>query len=307
MAQKSTRKIPAHKRGWNHTKRMMEPYTLLMPVLVLLLIVFAVPLVNSFIMAFQQYKLGSADIHFNGLDNFRKLFSDENLGLILKNTVIYVFCSVAGQFLLGMALALALWKKFRGRGIYQSIVFLPWAFSAFVVGLMFRWSFNGEYGVVNDLLMKLGMIDKNIAWLGTPGYSLFVVILAMIWIGVPFFAIMILAALQSIPSDIFEAASIDGAGAVKKFFRITVPYIKPTIIMTLLLRTIWILNSFDLIVVITNGGPANYSMTLPAYMYTRAFSGYDFGFASAIGVLLMTALMLYTLVFLKVTNYEEGM
>ncbi len=93
-----------------------------MPVLVLLLIVFAVPLVNSFIMAFQQYKLGSADIHFNGLDNFRKLFSDENLGLILKNTMIYVFCSVAGQFLLGMALALALWKKFRGRGIYQSIV-----------------------------------------------------------------------------------------------------------------------------------------------------------------------------------------
>ena len=91
--------------------------------------------------------------------------------------MIYVFCSVAGQFLLGMALALALLEKFRGRGIYQSIVFLPWAFSAFVVGLMFRWSFNGEYGVVNDLLMKLGMIDKNIAWLGNTGYSLFVVIL----------------------------------------------------------------------------------------------------------------------------------
>lgn len=295
------------KRNQNYRKRMMEPYALLMPVLVLLLVVFAVPLINSFIMAFQKYRLGSPDIGFNGLDNFRKLFADDDLGLILKNTVIYVICSVAGQFALGLTLALALWKKFKGRGIYQSVVFLPWAFSAFVVGLMFRWSFNGEYGVVNDLLMKLGVIKENIAWLGTPGYSLFVIILAMIWIGVPFFAIMILAALQSIPEDIYEAASIDGAGAVKKFFRITVPYIKPTIIMTLLLRTIWILNSFDLIVVITNGGPANYSMTLPAYMYTRAFSGYDFGFASAIGVILMTALMLYTLIFLKVTNYEEGM
>ena len=290
---------------WSRTKKMMEPYAFIMPVVILLLFVFAVPLVNSFIMAFQNYRMGSADIYFNGFDNFKKLFSDRDLLLILKNTLIYVVFSVVGQFLLGLILALALWKKFRGRGIYQSIVFLPWAFSAFVVGLMFRWSFNGEYGVVNDLLLKLGLITENIPWLGTPGYSLAVVIIAMVWMGIPFFAIMILAALQSIPADVYEAADMDGAGIIKKFFAITVPYIKPTIIMTLLLRTIWILNSFDLIVVITNGGPANYSMTLPAYMYTRAFSGYDFGFASAIGVMLMTALMLYTVIFLKVTKYNE--
>jgi len=292
-------------QNWNRTKRVIEPYAFLLPILILLLIVFAIPLINSFIMAFQNYKMGSPDVYFNGIDNFKKLFADRDLLLILKNSLIYVVCSVAGQFILGMTLALALWKKFPGRGIYQSLVFLPWAFSAFVVGLMFRWSFNGEYGVVNDLLGKLGLINENIAWLGTPGYSLIVIIIAMIWMGIPFFAIMILAALQSIPSDVYEAAGIDGAGIVKKFFSITVPYIKPTIIMTLLLRTIWVLNSFDLIVVITNGGPANYSMTLPAYMYTRAFSGYDFGFASSIGVMLMTALMLYTIIFLKVTKYNE--
>lgn len=288
------------------TRRMLEPYLFIAPILILMLLMFAIPLVNSFIMAFQKYKLGSANITFYGLGNFKKLFADRDLPMIVQNTLIFVLATVAGQFLLGFTLALALWKKFPGRGIYQSIVFLPWAFSAFVVGLMFRWSFNGEYGVINDLLLRLGVITEKISWLGAPGYSLAVVILAMIWVGIPFFAIMILAALQSIPSDIYEAADIDGANVFTKFFRITIPYIKPTLLMTLLLRTIWVLNSIDMIIVITDGGPANHSMTLPAYMYTRAFSGYDFGLASAIGVILMVVLLVYTLIYMKVTNYNKA-
>ena len=226
--------------------------------------------------------------------------------MILKNSIIYVVISVAGQFLLGLTLALALKKQFKGRGLYQSIVFLPWAFSGFVVGLIFRWSFNGEYGVVNNLLMKLGIIDNNIAWLGTPGYSLAVVIIAMIWMGIPFFAIMILAALQSIPADVYEAADVDGCGTVRQFFQITLPYIKPTLITTVLLRTIWIFNSLDLVVIITDGGPANSSQTLPAYMYSKAFGSYDFGFAAALGVMLMIILGLYALIFLKVTKYDKA-
>ncbi len=174
-----------------------------------MLLLFGYPLINSIIMAFQNYKLTAPnDIQFNGLENFAKLFGDPDSMMILKNSFIYVIVSVLGQFLLGMMLALALKKQFRGRGIYQSIVFLPWAFSGFVVGLIFRWSFNGEYGIVNNLLMKFGLTDHNIAWLGTPGFSLAVVIMAMIWMGIPFFAIMILAALQSIPSDVYEAADV---------------------------------------------------------------------------------------------------
>lgn len=303
MMQKRRRAAP---RLDARAKRLIEPYFFIVPILVLMLLMFAVPLLNSLIMAFQKYKLGSADIHFNGLDNFRKLFADRDLGMIVRNTAVYVIATVAGQFLLGLTLALALWRKFPGRGVYQSIVFLPWAFSAFVVGLMFRWSFNGEYGVVNDVLLRLGLISEKISWLGTPGYSLAVVILAMIWVGIPFFAIMILAALQSIPNDVYEAAAIDGAGVVTKFFRITVPYIRPTILMTVLLRTIWVFNSIDMVIVITEGGPANHSMTLPTYMYTRAFSGYDFGLASAIGVLLMLVLLVYTLFYMKVTKYGKA-
>lgn len=288
-------------------KKKIEPWLFLLPVLVILLLLFGYPLINSIIMAFQNYKLTAPnDVYFNGIENFKKLAGDPDSLMILKNSFIYVFVSVIGQFLLGLTLALALKKQFRGRGIYQSVVFLPWAFSGFVVGLIFRWSFNGEYGVVNNLLARLGLTDTNIAWLGTPGFSLAVVIIAMIWMGIPFFAIMILAALQSIPSDVYEAADVDGCGTVRQFFQITLPYIKPTLITTTLLRTIWIFNSLDLVVIITDGGPANTSQTLPAYMYSKAFGSYDFGFAAALGVLLMVILGVYALVFLKVTKYDKA-
>ena len=289
------------------TRRMIQPYFYIGPVLLLLVLMFGYPLIDSIIMSFQSYKLSKPnDIAWNDFQNYIKMFTDKNFLLLVKNSLVYVIASVAGQFLLGLGLALALNTKFKGRGIYQSIVFLPWAFSAFVVGLLFRWSFNGEYGVINDLLQKLGIIDKGISWLGTPGLSLAVVTMAMIWIGIPFFAINILAALQSVPAEIYEAADMDGCGTVRKFFSLTLAYIKPTIIMTLLLRTIWIFNSFDLIVIVTEGGPANYSQTLPSYMYSQAFSSYDFGLAGAFGVLLMVVLSVYALIFLKVTQYDKA-
>ena len=287
-------------------RKKMEPWYYVGPIFLLLVIMFGYPLIKSVVMAFQNYKLGNANVYFNDFANFHKMFGDKDFLLLLKNSVVYVVVSVFGQFIGGLILALCLRDKFKGRGIYQSIVFLPWAFSAFVVGLVFRWSFNGEYGVVNDVLMKLGIIKKGIAWLGTPGLSLVVVILAMIWIGIPFFGIMILAALQSIPDEIYEAADMDGCGMFRKFFSLTLPYNKPTVIMTIRLRTIWIFNSFDLVVIVTQGGPANYSQTLPSYMYTKAFSGYDFGLAGAFGVLLMVILGVYAVLFLKLSNYDKA-
>lgn len=296
----------ANNKGRMSRRKKMEPWYYVGPIFLLLVIMFGYPLIKSVVMAFQNYKLGNANVYFNDFANFHKMFGDKDFLLLLKNSVVYVVVSVFGQFIGGLILALCLRDKFKGRGIYQSIVFLPWAFSAFVVGLVFRWSFNGEYGVVNDVLMKLGIIKKGIAWLGTPGLSLVVVILAMIWIGIPFFGIMILAALQSIPDEIYEAADMDGCGMFRKFFSLTLPYIKPTVIMTILLRTIWIFNSFDLVVIVTQGGPANYSQTIPSYMYTKAFSGYDFGLAGAFGVLLMVILGVYAVLFLKLSNYDKA-
>lgn len=289
------------------TRRKLQPYYYIAPVMIILLIMFGYPLIKSIIMSFQEYKLSRLDkVAWNDFENYAKMFGDKRFWLLVKNSLVYVIASVGGQFLLGMGLALGLNSKFKGRGIYQSIVFLPWAFSAFVIGLLFRWSFNGEYGVINDILKKIGLIDKGISWLGTPGLSLMVIVFAMIWIGIPFFAINILAALQSVPSDVYEAADMDGCGMFRKFFTITIPYIKPTIITTILLRTIWIFNSFDLVVIVTEGGPASYSETLPSYMYTQAFASYDFGLAGAFGVLLMVVLTTYALIYLRLTKYDEA-
>jgi multiple sugar transport system permease protein len=297
----------SEKHGSLEKRQKMTPYLYLLPVLAILLVFYGYPLIKSIVMSFQDYKMTRLDhVQWNNFKNYAKMFGDSNFLLLLKNSLIYTLVTVFFQFILGLGLALVLRKPFRGRGAYQSFVFLPWAFSAFVIGLLFRWSFNGEYGVVNDLLMKMGIIKKGISWLGTPGLSLVVIILAMIWFGVPYFGIMILAALQSVPKDIYEAAAMDGCGPVRSFFSLTLPYIAPTVIMTLLLRVIWVFNSFDMVVIVTGGGPANYSQTLPSYVYTKAFSSYDFGLAGAFGVFMIVVLSAYALIFLKVTNYNKA-
>lgn len=293
------------KKWHRSTKR--EPYLFLAPTNILLLAFLGYPLVNSVLLAFKNYKLTTpGDIHFNGLDNYHNIFFDPNMGLIIKNSIIWVTSSVTLQFFLGLILALALYKPFRGRNIYQAIVFLPWAFSSFIVGLTFKWMFNGEYGPVNDLLLKTGLVSSKIGFLSTPGLALISVIIAMVWVGIPFFAIMLLAALQSIPADVYEAADIDGASSFVKFRRITLPYIRSTIIMTLLLRTIWVFGAVDLIYVMTYGGPANSSNTLASYMFMKAYSTLDFGQAAAIGVFFMVILIVYSILFIKVTRFNKA-
>lgn len=276
------------------------------PVLLSLGLLYLYPIVSSIFMAFLNYKLFELDnIYFNGIDNFKAVFSDPNMPMIAMNTLKYVVTTVSLQFILGLILALALNKPFRGRGFVQSIVFLPWAMSSFVIGLMFRWSFNGEYGVINEILMKLNIISEKIAWLGTDGLSLLVIIMAVVWMGVPFFGIMYLAGLQSIPESVYEAADVDGCGKIRSFFVITIPYIKPIIITTLLLRTIWVFNTVDMILVVSAGGPAYSSEILSSYLYNKAYLSNDFGLASALGLMFIAGLIVYLILLLKVTKYSE--
>ena len=284
-----------------------EPYLFLAPAGIALLFMYAYPILSSFYIALNNYNLKRLDrVYFIGLDNFRKIFRDGDISMVARNTLVYVVVCVLSQFLLGTVLALALWRPFPGRAIYQGVVFFPWAMSTFVIGLIFRWSFNGEYGVVNDLLLKIGLLDSKLAFLGTPGLSIMVVILAVIWMGVPFFGIMGLAALQSIPEDVMEAAEIDGCGAVARFFNITVPYLSPTFTTTILLRTIWVFNGVEMVLVVTEGGPANTSETLSSYLYKKAYASFDFGHAAALGLFFIAGLLIYLAVYLKVTKYEEA-
>jgi multiple sugar transport system permease protein len=287
--------------------RRWEPYLLLLPALLVVLAYFAYPVLKAVQLSFMHYVLFEPNkIGFSGLDNYKALALDSNIPRILKNSVLWVVVTVGLQFVLGFALALVLNHGFKGKNLYQAIVFLPWAVSAFLIGIIFKWMFNGQNGLINHLLLELGIIGKPFAFLAMPGVSIYPVIIAMIWYGIPFFGIMILAALQSVPHEIHEAANIDGAGRVKRLFKITIPYIKPTLVLTLLLRVIWVFNSADLIYIMTNGGPANSSHNLPSYIFAKIGYSTDFGQASALGVAMLIFLTVYAVVFLRVTKYREA-
>lgn len=187
-------------------KKRPDAFFLLLPVILLLLLFIAYPLVNTVALAFQDYRLTSVQsAKFNGLANFKAIVTDPYFGLILRNSLIFTFVTVLLQFFLGLVLALALNKPFRGRNIYQAIVFLPWSISALVIGFTFRWLYNAEFGPVNDLLIKLGILKEKVSFLGDGKLALLCVISAMVWYGVPFFGIMLTAAFQSIPTDLYEA------------------------------------------------------------------------------------------------------
>lgn len=287
-------------------RKKLEPHIFMIPSYIILLVFLGYPLLNCLRLAFSNYKITqSDDISFAGFGNFIKIFQDPEIVMISLNTLKFVAITLSLQLILGFILAMALKKRFRGRGIYQGIVFLPWAFSGFIVGLTFQWLFNAEYGPINDILLKLGIINEKISFLGSPDLALWTVIIALVWQGIPFFGIMILAALQSVDEGLMEAAVIDGASAFQRFTNVTIPCIKPTLIVTIMLRTIWIFNNADIIYIMTNGGPANTSHTLASYMFTKAYSTLDFGYASALGVLFMIGMILYVGAFVKITKFNQ--
>lgn len=289
-----------------HSKRYL--FLLMIPAFIFLTVFIYLPISKGVVISFQNYTLfDMTNIQFIGLDNFRAIISDRNFSFaqIIINTIIWIVVSLSFQFLLGFTLALLMQKPFKGRGIYSALVFYPWALSGFAIGLIWAWMFNGQFGIINDLLMRLGIIKIQVGFLSDPRYAMLSVIVANIWYGVPFFAIMLLAALQSVPAELMEAAIIDGAGAVRRLFSITIPYIKPTIISTVLLRTMWIMNFPDIIYAMTGGGPSNSTNILATQMINKILEFYDYGQGAAFGVVIMVILFSYAWLYLKITSARE--
>jgi len=281
---------------------------MVLPSLISVILLTFVPFLSSFFIAFQNYNFHDlSNIHFIGFENFQAVFNDVNFNFlrILLNTFLWVIVSLFFQFVLGLGLALLMKKPFKGRGIYSGLVFYPWALSGFAIGLIWAWMFNGQFGIINDILQKIGLIHQNIGFLSDTRYSLMSVIIANIWYGIPFFAIMLLAALQSVPLELYEAAEIDGAGYFIKLFKITIPYIKPVIINTVLLRTIWIINFPEMIYAMTGGGPANSSNILSVQMINKIMNFLDFGEGAAIGVMIIIIMSIYVIIYLKIISREE--
>lgn len=288
--------------------RKQRTYILLslLPALVLLLIFTFYPFLQGVVMAFQNYVLFDlTNVHFIGFQNFVSAFGDSKFLKALTNSAYWVFFSLAFQFLIGLSLALLLRKRFWGRGVYQGFIFYSWALSGFLIGLIWKWMFNSQMGVINDILMRTGIIETRIGFLSDPSWAMTSVIVANVWYGIAFFAIMLLAALQSVPADLYEAAEMDGAGGIRKFVNVTFPFILPTIIATTLLRAIWIFNDPTIIYGLTNGGPAGTTHILSSLMLDKIIYGGDYGMASAIGVTMIIILLLYTIFYLFVTKSEK--
>ncbi len=280
---------------------MLEPYLYLSPALILIALVMFVPLIVGLSYAFQNIAiLNPFKTGFVGLANFEMLlFKDRVFWRSLGNTVWWTMGSLVFQFFLGLGLALLLNRPFAGRRAVQAIVFLPWAVPTFLSGLTFAWLFNPVIGPLPHWMAALGILSEPYNILGDPDLAMWGPIIANVWFGIPFFAITLLAALQSIPSELYEAAAIDGATAWQGFVKITLPFLAPMIAITVLLRTIWISNFADLVVVMTGGGPANSTQILPSYIFTTAYKKLDFGYASAIATALLLLLFLYAAILIQ--------
>ena len=289
-------------RGW------LLPLFLLSPALVLLLGIVAYPIARAIWLSFHRLEIFRPDLsQYVGLDHYRGLLQDPVIRIALQNSIVWVVGVVLFQFLGGMVGALILNQRFPGRAIVRGLALIPWATPSVLVALMWTWMLDGNYGLVNDLLVKAGILSRFQPWLAQPWSALPAVILAVGWQGIPFFAVMLLAALQAIPEDLFEAARIDGASAWRVFLHVTLPLLLPTILITTMLRMIWTANYMDLIMIMTGGGPGYSSLTLPLHAYYTAYKRLDFGYGSTIAIVQVLILAAAIVAYLRQLRKNEVM
>ena len=274
--------------------------------LVTLIIIF-IPMIYTFGLSFFNYVIWKPnEIRFVFLGNYAKALSDEIFRISFKNTLVWIVGVIGMQLLLGLAAALLLNRNFVWRGLARSLILIPWVTPSVITALMWRWMYDGNSGVINDLLVRMGILNHYVPFLANNHTALPAIMVALMWQGFPFFAVMILAGLQAIPAELYEVADVDGARPVQKFFFITLPMITPILLTTILLRTIWVANSLDIIFIMTGGGPGYASHTLPLYSYIRAYKGLDFGYASTIAVYLtMLLVAIVTLYVIRILRGEE--
>lgn len=270
-------------------------YLLVLPLVAVMVGLLAYPVLSAVALSFQDKVLGQPG-EFIGLDNYRELFfQDTRFRTVVRNSVVFTFFSILGKLIVGMIMALLLNQAMRGRNFFRGWLLLPWIAPTFVTALTWRWMYDGTSGVINFVLMKLGIIELPIAWLGNAGTALMAVIFTNIWRGFPFFGVSLLAAMQAIPAELYEAADVDGGSAWQKFWHITVPGIRTVLIIVTMLSTIWTFNDFQIIYIMTGGGPAFATHLFATYTYNVGFQGSRLGYAVAVSTSLTPLLIVMIL------------
>ncbi len=272
------------------------------PAILTILVIAVIPLAQTILDSLFQIslKFENAPRPFIGLDNYRSVLGDDSWLNALRVTGVVAGASVAAELVLGMIVALLIDRSFRGRGLVRASVLVPWALTTVVSAKMWAWIYDGRYGLANDLLMKVHLIDQPIIFLVRPEVTIWAMVAAEIWKTTPFMALLLLAGLQLIQHDLYEAAALDGASRWQAFWRVTLPLLRPTILVALLFRTIDAVRMFDLPRVLTNGGPGRSTETVVLYTYNTFFTSLNFGYGSTLAVVIFLIVMFVSFIYIKV-------
>lgn len=251
--------------------KKMEGYLLVMPLLFVVGGLITYPLLKGLMVSFQDKVIGFPMVHFVGIRNYLDFINNPFFWSAVRRSFIYTGVSTVGKLVLGMAMALALNEAFKGRNAIRGLLLIPWVIPSFVTAHTWRWVYDGTGGLLNNVLVSLGLIEEVIPWLGKSEIALFAVTVTGIWRGFPFFGLMLLGGLQVIPRELYEVAEVDGASTLQKFLYITLPGVKVITFLVVVMSAIWTFNSFPLIWIMTNGGPAGATEVLPIFAYKIAF------------------------------------
>ncbi|HEX2913202.1 MAG TPA: sugar ABC transporter permease [Chloroflexia bacterium] len=290
-------------------RKKSGPYLFLLPAILFLLVFLVYPVTSMVLFSFQEVNLrtlASGDTPFVGFDNYSKPLNDPNFLSSLVTSLIFTVGSIFFQYTIGFLLALLFNKKFPMVGLMKSLVMVAWMLPVVVSGTIFKWMLQSDSGVINFFLQSLGLTSQSIAWLTDPNVALWGTIIANIWIGIPFNMVLLLAGLQNISPSLYEAAVIDGANSMQKFSYLTFPLMRSTTLTVITLGFIYTLNVFDLVYVMTGGGPTNATEVLPIYTYRITFGQFDIGMGAAVACLMLLILLVVSGVYLALIRKEEA-
>ena len=282
----------------------LTSWLFVLPAMLVVLLLLLYPVLSSIFYSFTNKNLIKPAYDFVGLENYRHILTDKAFWQAFFTNIKWTAVSLVGQVAVGFSGALALNRIRRGSGIYRTLLIIPWAFPSIVLAFSWKWILNGVYGYLPNLLVSLGLCASPPEFLS--GNLAFVtLVLINIWFGAPLMMVNILSALQTVPRDQYEAAQLDGATSLQSFLYITIPHIRNVIGLLVVLRTIWVFNSFDIIYLITGGGPANKTMTVPIYAYNMGWGLKQLGQSSAVTVLMLIFLLVVCSLYFRLLNKWE--
>ena len=282
-------------------------YFLIVPSLVLVFAVVIYPVASGILLSFREMRLNRPDLGtgFIGLEHYMDLLTDRTFTTAVGNTLTWVVLGVTSQFLLGLVTALALNRALPGMRLARILILLPWILPSVVAGNMWALMLDSRLGVLNDILVRLGLLTSYKAWFADPATAMPTALVVALWQAFPFFTLLLLAGLQGIADDLYEAAAVDGANRWQQFTRITLPLLKPIIVAVVVLRVIGMVNSPDMLLILTNGGPGHATQMLSLYAFQKAYNQFDFGYSAAISVIMLTILMVFTVIYVRVSGVAK--